>query len=71
MAELGFSRVILARELSLKEIEDHRQRLRHRDRVLCPRGTVHEHERPVLYVGLPGRPQRQPGLLCRALPPAL
>ena len=59
LKELGFTRVVLAREL------------RHRDRVLHPRCAVHERERPVLYVRLSGRAQRQPGLLRGPLPPTV
>ena len=45
--------------------------LRHRDRVLRPRGAVHVRQRPVLHVGFSGRAQRQPRLLRRPLPPAV
>ena len=61
LKELGFTRVVLARELSLPEVEAHHKALRHRDRVLCPRRALHVRQRPMLYVCLPGRPQRQPG----------
>ena len=66
LKELGFTRVVLARARG----GTHHEALRHRDRVLRARCAVHEHERPVLYVGLSGRAQRQPRLLRRALPPA-
>ena len=56
--------------LELKELGFTRV-VRARDRVLHPRCAVHERERPVLYVRLSGRAQRQPWLLCRPLPPAL
>jgi len=68
LKELGFTRVVLAREPARGRA--HHKALRHRDGVLCPWRALHVCQRPVLYVGLPGRPQRQPGLLRRALPPA-
>ena len=67
LAKLGYSRAILARELSLAEIEAAEAGMR----SVCTRRDVHVHERPVHDERVPGRAQRQSRCLRGSLPPAV
>ena len=71
LAKLGYSRAILARELSLTEIEAVVKAKPDRMRSVCTRRDVHVHERPVHDERVPGRAQRQPRRLRGSLPPAV
>ena len=71
LKELGFTRVVLARELSLPEVEQITRHCGIETGVLRPWRALHVRQRPVLSVGVFGRTERQPRLLCRPLPPAL
>ncbi len=70
LKELGFTRVVLARELSMPEVEHITNSSASRPSASCTR-AVHLRQRPVLHVGLSGRTQRQPRFLCRPVPPAV
>ena len=66
LAKLGYSRAILARELSLAEIEA----VVKASPIECE-VFVHVHERPVHDERVPGRAQRQSRCLRGSLPPAV
>ena len=70
LKELGFARVVLARELSLPEVEHITKHCGIETECFVHGATLHVRQRPVLYVGFPGRTERQPRLLRRPLPPA-
>ena len=70
-AELGLERVVLARELTRRDIAAICPGLSRGDRGLCPRGPVHVLLRSVRDERRYRRTQRQPGGLRPALPPAL
>ncbi len=70
LKELGFTRVVLARELSLPEVEQitrhcgiETECFVHGALCMCVSGQC--------YLSAFGRTERQPRLLCRPLPPAL
>ena len=68
LEDVGFKRVILARELSLEEIAAIRQDNPHRAGVLCSRRSVRLLQRAVLYEPGRDRTQRKPRCLRPALP---
>ena len=70
LADVGFSRVVLERALTLQEIEK-LSGSGCRDRSLYPWGTLCFIQRPVLYEPDDECPQRQSGRLFTGLSPAL
>ena len=70
-ADLGMTRVVLAREMPAEAIRALCQASPVEIEVLRPRGPVHVLQRPVRPVRRAGGPQRQPGAVRPALPPGL
>ena len=72
LQDVGFSKIVLARELTLEQIEAIRAQADSRHAgVLRARRAVRRLQRPVLHQPRPHRAQRQPRRLLAGLPPAV
>ncbi len=65
---VGFSRAILARELTLEQIRRNSARYIDRAGMFCSRGAVCGGQRAMHHELCAGRTQREPGTVCPAVP---
>jgi collagenase-like PrtC family protease len=71
LQDVGFSQIVLARELTLPQIQEIADATHCAIEFFHPRRLVRGLQRPVLHQPRPHWPQRQPGRLLPGLPPAL
>jgi hypothetical protein len=71
LQDVGFSQIVLARELTIEQIRDIAAQYGMRARILRAWRAVRSLQRPVLHQPCPHRSQRQPRRMFAGLPPAL